>query len=377
MLLGGIVLAATAFVLCAVLARVAGAIAVRLGHVDRPGPRKIHAAAVPYGGGVAIFLTVNVLAAAALALFGAGLAAWPEALAPWMRALSFRPVAEERHEIAILGVGAGVFLLGWLDDVVSIRPGIKIAVEALLFSALPAAGVTISVLGNQGPGIAGAATVLWLLFACNSFNLLDNHDGVLAAVGAVVAAALALVAGESASPEAPAAQWAVAALMLLLLGALLGFLTRNFPPARLFAGDAGSLYVGYLLGAAAVEVTFVYAGTARVLPVVMPALIFAVPAYDTMSVILIRLRARRSPLAADRSHFAHRLRDLGFTAGETLGVIALLAAVAAVPSLALPHLRPGVQWVLLAQVLLLVALVAMIERAALRAGRARAGETGR
>ena len=219
------------------------------------------------------------------------------------------------------------------------------------------------------PGLAFAVSVVWIVGLVNSFNMLDNMDGLSAGVAAIAAAILAAAALLTPRPDNHQPQLFVAGFLLLLVGSLLGFLGHNRPPARLFMGDAGSYLIGYLLAMATLTATFAGGGLQpSASGCLAPLCVMAVPIYDTASVVLIRLRQRRSPFVGDKSHFSHRLVKLGMTQRQAVLTIYLATATCGLGALLL-HQVDGVGAIL---VLLLVActllLVAVLESTGGRKG---------
>ena len=160
------------------------------------------------------------------------------------------------------------------------------------------------------PWLTGALSVLWIVGLVNSFNMLDNMDGLSAGVAAIAAAMLAAM-----MLLTPSARQQSAAIVRRRLAAgdrrlAAGVPRHNRPPARLFMGDAGSYLVGYLLAMATLTATFA-GGDLPKHAILGPLCVLAVPLYDTATVVLIRLRSGRSPFVGDKSHFSHRLVELG------------------------------------------------------------------
>jgi len=157
----------------------------------------------------------------------------------------------------------------------------------------------------------------------------------------------------------------VGGYLLVLVGALLGFLWHNRTPARLFLGDAGSYFVGYSIGVCTLVATYTsYESPARH-AVAAPLCVMAVPLYDMVTVIAIRLREGRSPFAGDRNHFSHRLVDLGFTRGRAVLAIYLTTATCGLGALLLPRtdrFGAGVVVLLVFGVLWLIQLVEFTAR---------------
>ena len=178
------------------------------------------------------------------------------------------------------------------------------------------------------PWLTGTLTVIWIVGLVNSFNMLDNMDGLSAGVAAIAAAIFAAVMLTTPRPDNNQPQLFVAALLLIIVGSLLGFLWHNRPPARLFMGDAGSYLVGYLLATATLTGTFA-GGSLPKHAILAPLCVLAVPLYDTVSVVLIRLRAGRSPVVGDKSHFSHRLVERGLSKPQAVLTIYLATELAA------------------------------------------------
>jgi UDP-GlcNAc:undecaprenyl-phosphate GlcNAc-1-phosphate transferase len=200
----------------------------------------------------------------------------------------------------------------------------------------------------------------------NAFNMLDNMDGLSASVGLI---ASVLFCG---------AQFAVGSLfvpavLLVVVGALAGFLVHNHWPARLFMGDAGSNFLGFLLGTLTVVGTFTrvdQGGTFSPYGVLAPLLVMAVPLYDMMSVIIIRLRERRSPFVGDRRHFSHRLVARGLTPPQAVWTIDLVTLAGGLGALLLHRLGEWGACVVVAQTFCLLGVVAILEFSARRSEQA-------
>jgi UDP-GlcNAc:undecaprenyl-phosphate GlcNAc-1-phosphate transferase len=281
------------------------------GLVDTPDDRKTHAASTPLGGGLAIGLSV----VATLLLIGR----W-ESWAP------------------TLAGAAAMLTLGLIDDRWKVSWARRLAIELIAAGALAACSIWLPASGVAGLWRPVLAAV-WIVAQLNAVNMLDNMDGLAAGVAAIASAFLAAIVLSASLTAAPGdlvapvaanllardhvARWPDALLPLAMFGALVGFLWHNRPPARLFMGDAGSYFVGFLLGAFSVFAILAAAGRpwpARFAPVCA----VGVPLYDMLSVVTVRLAAGRSPFAADRNHVSHRLVALGLSKRQA--VLALYAA---------------------------------------------------
>jgi len=347
----GPILAASAFALCAVLCAVARRMAPRWGLLDRPGGHKGHKAPVPLGGGVAIWLTVVlVLAACGAAVFLAG-DRLPEAVA--RHASGLRERAAELG--LILGLATVMMVMGFLDDRVSLSWKPRLAIQLGCAAAVAAAGVRVTLFGPfTHPLIGGAVTALWIAAMANAFNMLDNMDGLAASVGLIAALLFGAAQAAVGGLFAPA-------VLLILVGALAGFLVHNHAPARLYMGDAGSNFLGFLLGSLTVAGNFFQTGQASPFGVLTPLLVMAVPLYDMTTVILIRLSEGRSPFQPDRRHFSHRLVGRGLTPPQAVWTIDLVTLACGLGALLLHRLDAWGAGVVLAQTGCLLGIVAILE----------------
>ncbi len=299
------------------LTPLAGRFGLRIGAVDDTKGRPI-----PRAGGLAIVL------AAALALGVLGLV-WPP-----IRGL-LRLGGETLMPI-YLGAAA-ILVLGVVDDVRRLPAPPKLAVEVLVAVALYAAGVRAATVWlpfgivELGPVIGLAFTVVWIVGITNAFNLLDGIDG--AAAGAAVFALLAMFVA-SVTLQQPL----VALVLVVLAGATLGFLPFNFPPARLYLGDAGSLFLGFVLATLAIE------GATKgpaIVAIAIPLVAFGLPVLDTL-IAVIRRAARGAPVfTGDQEHLHHRLLHIGLSPAQAAATLYVVCAAFALASMLFlnPNLR--------------------------------------
>jgi UDP-GlcNAc:undecaprenyl-phosphate GlcNAc-1-phosphate transferase len=275
---------ALAWLLTAALIRAAP----RLGLIDLPSARKVHTTPTPRGGGLAVLAAV-LAAAFALTILD-------RQYLPFLwHALLALPVA----------------VLGLLDDLRPLPWQLRLGVQAV------AAAVAVPLVAPE-LGMAWAApAVLWVVGLTNAFNMLDNMDalsgGVAALTAAAVGAALVLPGPEYAlGPALP---------YLALIAGLLGFLWFNRPPARIFLGDVGSMFLGFFLALGGLRLAPAAGGPPwRWLA---PLCLFATPCYDLTAVVLLRLSQGRSPFHPDKQHLSHRLNDRGLSRPLAVGVIYL------------------------------------------------------
>ncbi|OPZ19714.1 MAG: putative undecaprenyl-phosphate N-acetylglucosaminyl 1-phosphate transferase [candidate division BRC1 bacterium ADurb.BinA364] len=317
-------------------------LAPRLGYLDQPGERKLHASAKPLLGGIGIFfgfwitLWVDLWIAAALGPRLGLNAVFPVPLSNVAYAL--KPLG------AIFAGSAMLFLLGLIDDRRPLHPGLKLVVQAL--AALPLLWADVRVHGFLPAPLGAAATVLWVLFLTNAFNFMDNMDGLCGGVSAICLGIFALASWLG-------REWFMAAVFLALAGAIAGFLRYNWFPSKLFMGDAGALSIGYLIAALSVLSTYYTSAAPTPLPILAPAIILGVPIFDSLSVFAIRWRERRPLWVGDTRHFSHRLVALGMTRKQAVLFIYLVTATIGLCALPL-------RWLPMAEALVHASLIAMM-----------------
>ena len=263
-------------------------LAIKRQVLDVPDERKAQTSPVPYLGGVAIV---------------AGFSAMCLAAAAYDRAPS---VLLELG--TLLGVALVLAVMGLLDD---LRGGISFKLRLLVELA---AGVAVHLTGSgadlPGPELLSlAVTVLWVVGITNAFNLLDNMDGLSAGVAALASAAFCLIAALN-------GQYLVAALAAGTAGCATGFLRHNFHPAKIYMGDAGSLFLGFLLAVLGLKLKL--ADTPPAVALFVPLLVLGLPVFDTTLVTWQRLRHGRSPFQGGRDHTSHRLVWVGIPVPVTV-----------------------------------------------------------
>jgi len=312
---------------------------------------------MPLLGGCAIFAGVLMVS-----LLGASLAAiWASVGPPgWLpRALAVHlpgAAAKAPQAIGILACAMVLHVVGLVDDRKQLGPWLKLVAQAVVCT-VAALLLNVRVLTAAGACASVVVTIVWLMTITNAFNFLDNMDGLSAGVAAICAAALL---GASASMG----QVLVSGGLCVLLGALAGFLPYNFPPARVFMGDAGSLVIGFLLGVLSCLTTYVRPGqTYYLYGMFVPLVLMAVPLYDMLSVIALRLRDRKSPMVGDRRHFSHRLIRRGMSPRTAVLTIYLCTAATAIGASLLPHVSNVGAVLVFAQTQAILLVVALLESA--------------
>ena len=265
-------------------------------------------------------------------------------------------------------------LMGMVDDRRSLSPWIKLAVQFAVAAAIVQwfdvrLLTVLDGMLSLGTWPSLVVTVVWIVVVTNAVNFIDNMDGLAAGVSAIAAAIfmVACIVNH---------QWLIAATLALLIGGLVGFLVFNFPPARIFMGDGGSLVVGFILAILTARTTYYDPGQIDYplgggwYGVFMPVIVLAIPLYDLVSVTAIRLKQGRSPLVGDQQHFSHRLAARGLSERQVLVVIWSATAITAIGGISLGRLE-GWQAILVgAQTLLVLMTIALVEHMSRPAARA-------
>jgi UDP-GlcNAc:undecaprenyl-phosphate/decaprenyl-phosphate GlcNAc-1-phosphate transferase len=344
-------------------------IAPRLNFVDKPGHRKIHYVPKPLGGGVAIFLGIALpLLAAILVPFVVG-PTEPRLVAYWSGARQQLPLG-----LGLLLAMAGMHLLGLFDDRKAMGPFVKLVVQLGITTALV---VAMELLARQTPSLrlrvltaldsrlgigplpSIVLTVLWIGAITNAFNFLDNMDGLSAGIAAVCTTAFLITA-------LSIGQLFVAGMLAMLLGALVGFLCFNFPPASIFMGDSGSLLIGFVLGVLTVRTTYLAPGTdiaSGWYAVFAPVIVLALPLYDFIVVSIIRISRGKSPFVGDTNHFSHRLVARGMSRRTAVLCLYVITAATSIAAIILPHVGSTFGAMLIfAQTVLILCVVALLEQ---------------
>lgn len=334
-------------------------VAPSLGLVDRPAARKVHEHPTPLGGGVGIWCGVVVpLALVHVACFVLAGREAPPAWLPADIAVHIDGVPYRSGQMwAVIAGGTVLSLMGLFDDRRPLPWLPRLVVQVGVAAALVAAGVRGTVFVPL-PWIGVVVTLGWMLVLINSFNFLDNMDGLSGGIAFVAAGLFAVVMLHSTGEP----RWFVGGVLLMLTGAVGGFLCHNLPPARIFMGDCGSYFIGVMLASMTVLGTFYDESTGSRHVMLAPLCILAVPLYDFASVIVIRLVQRRSPFQPDKSHFSHRLVELGLTRATAVRTIHLVTLTTGLGALVLYEV-PGwsAAWLVVAMVACQLGVIAVLE----------------
>jgi UDP-GlcNAc:undecaprenyl-phosphate GlcNAc-1-phosphate transferase len=284
-----------ALIVVAALTPAARALAFRLGAVARPGGRHVHQKSIPRLGGVAI--CAGFCATIAVLYFSD-----PGAQD------AFRFVRSRM--LAVFAGGVAMCVVGIVDDTRGIRAVHKLLLQIVVATATFACGfrivgVHVPLIGDiDTASMSLPLTVLWIVGIINAINLIDGLDGLAAGVVFFASLTNLVVA------------WLTGDVLVQLIsaaiaGSVLGFLFYNFNPARIFMGDSGSYFLGYVLATTALTSVAQKASTA--VSLLVPILALGVPIFDTLFAMVRRILERRSVFSPDRGHIHHRLLDMGLT----------------------------------------------------------------
>jgi len=257
--------------------------------MDKPNPRKTHKIAIPYLGGVAIYFAF--LVACTL----------------------FIPVSKEM--LGILVGGTILMCVGAIDDKMDISAKLRLVIQIACAVLAVKSGIVIEGIGIPfsssyiALGIFSVPlSVLWIVTVTNVVNFIDGLDGLASGTAAIASITLMIVAWRM-------SYYDVVVMAVALAGACIGFLFYNFHPAKIFMGDAGALFIGFVLACLSIKGPMKGATFATMF---VPLLALGLPLLDTMVVFFNRIKAGKSPMKADRQHIHHILYDNGLTQKQTV-----------------------------------------------------------
>ena len=295
-----------------VLTAAARVIAHRIGLIDKPdGQRKSHKEPTPLMGGVSLFCSLLGTIAAA----------------KWVGLEWLDGAGAASRLVPMLLVSGGLFCaVGYWDDKHALRPRTKLLLQIAACLPFVIWGRSVDSVQLMGAsidlGIFGVVfTVFWLVACANVINLVDGLDGLAGTIGVIVCLAVAALSEMRSLMD-------VTALALIFAACLVGFLLHNWPPAKIFLGDSGSLLIGFVIGALSIESSL---KTATSFALGVPLVLMSVPIFATTMAIVRRKLSGKGIGEADRGHIHHCLQDRGLSRARSLLVIsALCIAMAAV-----------------------------------------------
>jgi UDP-GlcNAc:undecaprenyl-phosphate GlcNAc-1-phosphate transferase len=310
--------------------------------MDEPGVRKIHASAIPRIGGAAIVLAMLGMI---LPLFFID-----NHLGEIFRRAGAKVVV-------ILAAGGVMFAVGLADDILDLRARVKLLSQILAAMAICSFGIRIENIEITDRFVLNFGwwswplTIFWIVGITNAVNLIDGLDGLAAGIAAVTCGVIAMFAFYTEQPV-------MAVMMMTLLGSLIGFLFFNFNPAKVFMGDCGTMFIGFILAASSVMCT---AKTTTLVGLALPALALGIPIFDTLFSIIRRILERRSIFSPDRGHIHHKLLDMGLRHRHVVIVMYLITLATAGLGMFMMFTRNmGTIFVLVAAILILLGTFRMV-----------------
>ncbi len=291
-----------AFLITLGLTPAAKSLAYKIGAIDVPkDKRRVHKRPTPRLGGLAIYYGFLV------------------------SILLFSDI--DRQMIAIIAGSLLIVGVGIIDDVKQLRAGIKLVVQIAAALIVALGGVRIAALSMPSVIVPGGiislgvlsipVTVLWIVGVTNAVNLIDGLDGLAAGICSIATFSLffiAILAGET----------SVAVLAAALAGSCMGFLPYNFNPAKIFMGDTGSTFLGYMLSIICIQGLF---KGYVIISFIVPFLILGLPIFDTTYAILRRIKNKKPIMSPDRGHLHHRLIDMGLSQKQTVAILYVIAMI--------------------------------------------------
>ncbi len=247
-------------------------------------------------------------------------------------------------DLRFIGMVAGsliIVVMGVIDDIKALSAKLKFPIQIIAALIIVVSGTRIefitnpfSVVGRSDlqPWSSYLITVLWIVGITNAINFIDGLDGLAAGVSSIALMSLFFVSVMRPDPDI-----ATAVLAAMLAGATLGFLPYNFNPAKIFMGDTGSTFLGFILGTISIQGTY---KQYTAIAVAVPLLVLALPLFDTIFAILRRLASGKSPMTADRGHLHHRLIDVGLTQKQSVAVIYIASAALGLCAVVLDYKGP-------------------------------------
>ncbi|MCK5000418.1 MAG: undecaprenyl/decaprenyl-phosphate alpha-N-acetylglucosaminyl 1-phosphate transferase [Anaerohalosphaera sp.] len=302
-----------AFLLSVVLALLMTPIVIKaafkLNFVDMPSARKVHSRPMPRVGGIAVFLS-SMVAMACVFLFDAKILA---------------AIEGARTSVVVIFLSCGfIFLLGLIDDLRDLKASIKLmgllsAVAALYFSGVRLDYITLPGSFRVDLGLFSfPLTALWIIGITTSLNFIDGLDGLASGISAITCLVIAIFALSN-------GQTLMAVVMLSLMGSLFGFLFFNFNPAKIFLGDCGSMFLGFMIASISL---FCAMKSETVVGLALPVLVLGLPIVDTFFTLIRRYLSRRRILSSDYGHLHHKLLDLGLSHRNVVILLYLMTAAA-------------------------------------------------
>ena len=313
-------------------------IAIRRMILDHPGKHKSHTEAVPYLGGLAMVLAFTVTVILAVVIRQD--LSFNDGTVTFNVGGLFQSGSNTIIELfVVLGLALCLGVMGLVDDLRGIRPSVRLMIELIIAVVVFAYGVKFET--NLPIAINFVITVIWVVGITNALNLLDNIDGLAAGITGIAALVFYFIAHSNGQPF-------TALLAVGLAGSSFGFLKSNFHPAKIYMGDAGSLYLGFLLAYIGLKIKVDPKETSQIL---VPFVVMGVALLDTSMVVISRIRRGVSPFSGGKDHLSHRLMRLGLSVRRSVTFILLGSCMLGIVAVALSRSDSAVGYWLFCAVL--------------------------
>ncbi|AQQ70108.1 putative undecaprenyl-phosphate N-acetylglucosaminyl 1-phosphate transferase [Limihaloglobus sulfuriphilus] len=337
--------AAAALIFSAVLSHIVRKTCEKKGFVAHPQKDRYHTRTVALGGGIAIVFSSIILGTAAVVfetVFSAG---------------SDTALMSIRTAVIFAICGLLLHVIGLYDDIKHTRPPVKLVLQfipALLCIFFTDTRIELFI---ESRIVTTLLTAIWLVLFINVFNFLDNMDGLTSGIAAITGSIVltaTIISG----------QIHLSLLLSVFIGSLIGFLVFNFPPAKIFMGDCGSMYIGYFMAFATIRADYFIEGSdVSLTAVFIPLIIMAVPLYDFASVTLLRISQGRSPFQGDTQHFSHRLKRRGLSDKQVALTLYLATLCTSISAVFLYKAGLVESVLIFAHTIMILSLIAILEMA--------------
>ena len=301
---------------------------------DLPGGHKSHTAPVPYLGGVAMVIAFSIAMVLGV-LLQRNTVINGRQISLSISSMPLQSDALLRELVVVIALALVFSLMGLIDDLRGLSPWLRFVIGLGLASALVLYGVKVS--SPLPDAVDSVISIVWILGITNAFNLLDNIDGLAAGTAAVASGAFFFIA--MINDQQNGALFAIG-----LAGAMLGFLRSNFHPATIYMGDAGSLFIGFLMAYLGLKMR---TSVTEIPQLFAPVVVLGVAVLDTTMVVVSRVRRGVSPFTGGQDHLSHRLRRLGLSVPRAVTTLLIGSVALGVLAVGLSESPAGVgYWIL-------------------------------
>lgn len=330
--------------------------ATQAGFVSKPAKDRFSEKTVALGGGIAIYTTLATIIL--LTIVVVKFLAVPGYL-NWLgesATIHIKGFLGKTDKLLItLALFSALFLLGLWDDKKHLGPFFKLIVQFIIaLCAAYFADVRVEFF-IENKIITSLLSAFWIVLIINSFNFLDNMDGLSAGIAVIVSSILFSIAALN-------GQVFISGIALVFIGTLMGFLVFNFPPAKIYMGDAGSLVIGFFIALLSLRTTYYnQAQSGRWYAVLVPLIVLAVPLYDLISVTFLRIMQGKSPFVGDTQHFSHRIKKYGFSDTQTALILYLATICTGLGASFLSQVNLAGAILIFVQTIMILSIIAVFE----------------